>query len=294
MSLPIYYAIPLLCAAMYGVGALMAKRALQSGFGVMRYVFLSNIMMALVFLPVAFAIDEPIDLSKLGAPLFCSLTFFLGQGLTFLAIRIGDVSAQAPVMGTKALFVAILSVFLGAGPVPLNWWIGAALTAGAIFLISYVPIQTRRSTLTALALSIGSAASFATTDVVLQREAPAFGPSAFIVIVMTGVGLLSFLLIPFFRGSLRSLPATAWKWGLAGSSILAIQSLGIAYTIGFHGHATAVNILYGSRGLWTVIAVIAAARFLTSHSTEGNPAVMRRRILGSLLMCVAIALVLAG
>lgn len=277
---------------MYGVGALMAKRALESGFGVLRYIFLSNVMMALVFLPAFFFIDQPIELKRIGAPLLCSLTFFLGQGLTFLAIRIGDVSAQAPVMGTKALFVAIFSVALGAGPVPVIWWLGAILTATAIFLISYVPLQARRATLTAVALSILAAASFAVTDVVLQREAPAFGPAAFILIIMSSVGILSLLLIPFFRGSLRSLSAKAWKWGLAGSSILALQSLGIAYTIAFHGHATAVNILYSSRGLWTVIAVIVAARLLSSLHSEACPAVMRRRIIGSLMMCIAIAMVL--
>lgn len=294
MTLPIYYAIPLLCGAMYGIGALAAKHTLESGFGVVRYVFLSNVVMALAFLPAAAFIDQPIDLSRIYIPLLGSLTFFLGQGFTFLAIRIGDVSVQAPVMGTKALIVAIFSVVLGAGPVPLNWWLGAVLTAAAIFLISYVPVDVRKRTLTAVLLTVLSAAFFAISDVILQREAPAFGPAAFIVILMSGVGLLSFALIPFFRGSLFALSPKAWRWGITGSTILGIQSLGIAASIAFYGHATAVNILYSTRGLSTVVVVIVATRILSPHHAEGSAAVMKRRIVGSLMMCVAIAIVLAS
>lgn len=291
--LPIYYLIPLLSGVLYAVGALLAKRALDNGMGVYRYLFLSNLSIAILFLPFICFVNEPIPWQLIGWPLCSSLGFFLGQMFTFFAIRYGDVSVQAPVMGTKVLFVALFSLLLQAGPVPVSWWIGAFLTTTAIFLLSYSNLKDRKATLITLVLSLISAAFFALVDTIVQREAPAFGPSAFLVLTMGGVGLLSFTLIPFFRGRLRDLSAAAWKWGLLSTTIIAVQSMGIAYAIGFYGHATAVNIMYSSRGLWSVVLVWIAGRWFANREGEAGKTVMLRRFAGSVLLCLAIFLVLA-
>lgn len=271
----------------------MSKRALGHGFGVMRYVFLSNLMMLVTFLPMLFFVQNAPDWSRLGWPVLCGTGFFLGQVFTFLAIRWGDVSVQAPVMGTKVVFVATFSVLLQAGPVPLSWWIGALLTTVAIFLLSYTNVENRRGTMIALVLSLISSSCFGAVDVVLQREAAGFGsPHAYIVLMMATCALLSLGLIPFFRGRLSDMNAQAWKWGLLGTTIIAVQSLGIALAISLYGRATAVNILYSSRGLWSIVLVWAVGSWFASRESEVGTKIMMRRLAGSLLLCVAIVLVL--
>ncbi len=284
--------LPLLSGFFYAVGMLLAKRAFGHGFGVMRYVFLSNMMMLVMFLPLLYFVKDQPDWNRIGWPILCGTGFFLGQVFTFLAIRWGDVSVQAPVMGTKVVFVATFSVILQAGPVPLSWWVGAMLTTVAIFLLSYTTVGNRKGTLFALVLALTSAACFGAVDVVLQREAHGFGPLAYIILMMATSAVLSLGLIPFFKGRLRDMNFQAWKWGLLGTSIIAFQSLGIALTISLYGRATAVNILYSSRGLWSIVLVWAVGSWFASRESEVGTKIMLRRLAGSSLLCVAIVLVL--
>jgi drug/metabolite transporter (DMT)-like permease len=68
-------------------------------------------------------------------PAVAALLFFLGQVFTFKALSRGDVSVTTPVMGTKVILVALFSSLLRVGEVPLQWWIGAALSTAAIGLL---------------------------------------------------------------------------------------------------------------------------------------------------------------
>ena len=66
----------------------------------------------------------------------------------------------------------------------------------------------------------------------------------------------------------------------------------MAYVLGVHGDATAVNIVYSSRGLWSVAAVWLIGHWFSNTEGEvGGPA-MRRRLMGALLMLAAIGLVI--
>jgi drug/metabolite transporter (DMT)-like permease len=68
-------------------------------------------------------------------PLLVMVAFFLGTWLTFVSIRLGDVSLVTPLMGTKVVFVAVgVVVFAGKMP-PLALWIAAGLTATGIFFM---------------------------------------------------------------------------------------------------------------------------------------------------------------
>lgn len=292
MSIPVYYALPLLSGLLYAVGALLTKRAFACGFGLTRYIFLSNMAMALLFQVFWIFAEFPSDPGKWYWPVLCGVGFFLGQVFTFLAIRAGDVSVQAPVMGTKVLFVAVFTVVLGAGAVPLSWWAGAALTVLAIWLLSASSFANRAATYRALVLSLISAACFAWVDTIVQREARPFGTFAFLGIMSVSLAFCTLALIPFFRGSLRSMSAKAWLWGALSAFLIAIQSLGIAISIGFYGRATAVNIMYSSRGLWSVLLVWVAGRLFANEEGKAGTSVMLRRLFGAVLLSAAIILVL--
>ena len=56
LDLPFHLIIPLACAVLYVVAALMLKRASALGVGVWRIGFLANWVMILFFLPVLFIV----------------------------------------------------------------------------------------------------------------------------------------------------------------------------------------------------------------------------------------------
>jgi hypothetical protein len=61
----------------------------------------------------------------------------------------------------------------------------------------------------------------------------------------------------------------------------------------FHD-ATAANVLYSSRGLWSVVAVWAIGHWFSNREQHLGAAVLRWRLAGALLMLVAVVLVVAG
>src|SRR4051812_40280038 len=102
--------LPLACALIYVVGALAAKRATALGVDVGRIIFVSNVAMAVLFLPVWLRSGGDMHpLADYWRPAITALLFFGGQAFTFLALSRGDVSVTTPVMGTKVILVALFS-----------------------------------------------------------------------------------------------------------------------------------------------------------------------------------------
>jgi len=106
------------------------------------------------------------------------------------------------------------------------------------------------------------------------------------------VGVLSFFLIPIFREPLRKIKRPAWPWLIGGSVLLGLQAAGVGIAIGAFGDATAVNVVYSSRGLWSVLAVWWVGHWFHNDEQNLGPAVLRLRLWGAGLMLLAIALVL--
>ncbi len=125
MSFGITVTLPFLAAILYGLAMLLLKRASGFSVGLTRTLFIANWIaagFALLLLPLQ---QEAVQWNYLHLPLVGGLFFFLGQALTFIAIRLGDVSVVTPAMGLKVVFVAWLSVSLFGMP------LGAPLIAGA-------------------------------------------------------------------------------------------------------------------------------------------------------------------
>ncbi|MET0262978.1 MAG: hypothetical protein ABW223_08780 [Rariglobus sp.] len=88
-----------------------------------------------------------------------------------------------------------------------------------------------------------------------------------------------------------AVPVPAWGWLVGGSVLLAMQAASMAYTLGVFGDATAVNIVYSARGLWSVAAVWLIGHWFSNEEQRLGGAVLRSRLCGAGLMLVAIALV---
>ena len=283
--------IPLLSALGYALAALMLKRATTDGAGPWRVSFLTNWVQAAVFsLLWLRPAEHPATATHLTHAVISGTVFFIGQIFTFLALSRGDVSVATPVLGSKVVFVALFTVLLGAAAVTPAMWTAVVLTACATALLGASGRMKREALFRSLLYGFSAAAAFALTDVLQQRWVPAWGFCHYAATMFLTVAVLSFGLIPFFREGLRALPAAAWRWTFAGGTLLSVQALGIAWCIVNLG-ATTTNVLYNSRGVWSVVLVWTVGHWFGNTERSQGCGVMLRRLAGSALLLAAIALI---
>jgi drug/metabolite transporter (DMT)-like permease len=156
-----FYVFPALAALLYAAAAIVTKRALAEDAGVMRFTFLCNLLFVAVFAIPALPQLVNAQWSEVLWPILGGTFFFLGQIFTVAAIRVGDVSVQSPLMGSKVVFVAALSVVFGAETIGAHWWSAAALTMIAVFLLGYTRWQGVTHLGRAVGLALASAFFFA-------------------------------------------------------------------------------------------------------------------------------------
>ncbi len=285
--------IPLICGFVYVVGTLFMKRAAEHGVGVWRSTFVCNVSMAISFVPLWFLGGHGVPWALWWQPAASGFFFTLAQVFIFLALSRGDVSVTTPVMGTKSVWVALLgSAVFGTAVSGRLWW-AAALGAVAVLLLSRSGSATehRRTGMT-IGLTTAAALSFALADVMLQQWAPAWGTGHYLPVMFAAVGIYSLAFIPLFAAPLRDIDREAWRWLAPGSILLALNNVGFAVTIAHWGAATAANILYSSRGLWSVVIVWAVGHWWGNKERQVGRGILFARLAGAALMVAAIVLVL--
>lgn len=295
MSFPIHLLLPLASSIGFVAGVLLLKRSAAFGVGVWRTTFVANLFMAICISP--FWLMGGNGGGVFWQPLVTGSLFFIGQVATFIAIDRGDVSVATPVLGAKILLVALISAILLPEPTPLKWWFAAALSTAAIVLLNRRPSGTPASTPsrnvgTTIIAALVAALAYAICDVLVQKWTPAWGVGRFLPLMFGTVALLSFGLIPVFSAPLRQIERPAWPWLIGGAVLLALQASSVGFAIGAFGDATAVNVVYSSRGLWSVLAVWWIGHWFQNDEQHLGPAVLRLRLWGAGLMLAAIALVL--
>lgn len=291
-------------AVIYTLGVLLLKRSTEYQPGPWRTTLLCNLVAAAVFAPMWWWAEPIVDYSLLWQPFLVALFFVIGQTFVVLAVTQGDVSLATPILGLKILFVTlILLVF--ADQIPTVWiWPASILAILAVACLSYqggngltrpVDDQTKfwggRIGLTA-ALSLIAALAYAIFDSMIQVWAPAFTVATFLPIVMVFGALISLAMIPKLEGSFASISRAAWPWLIGGSILTGLQSVFLTYAIGTWGQAAQANVVYSSRGLWSVIAVATVGRIFSRTEFEAPRSVKTMRLVGAILITLAIALLL--
>lgn len=274
----------------YAVAAILSKQALARGAGVLRLSFVINWLFVLVFATLLGGHEGAIPWEKLHYPILTGFLFFLGQVFTFTAIRFGDVSLQTPVMGTKAVFTVILAVLLGTEVVTMPMAVAAVVSMLGIALLGFSGDGVERVGRT-LCLALLSSFFFAGSDTMVGYFASDFGVPMFLFLAILANAFFSLGLVPFFRESFREVPRVAWPWVLAASFGMALQALLLNYTLATYQNVAAVNVIYTTRGLWSVLLGAMAIKFFFSSSRSAAPRrIFILRLAGASLMTLAIAI----
>jgi drug/metabolite transporter (DMT)-like permease len=283
--------VPLGSALGYGFAAIMLKRG-TDGAGPWRVNFLTNWVQATLFsLLWIFPVEHAATAANVGHAVLSGAIFFIGQIFTFLAISRGDVSVATPVLGSKVIFVALFSAALATETISTSTWLAVLLTAAATALLGLGhPHASREAIIRSLVYGFSAAAFYALTDITQQRWVHEWGFSHYAATLFLTVAILSLTLIPLLRRDSRQVPAESWRWIIAGATVLAIQACGVAWSIVTIG-ATSTNVLYNSRGLWSVVLVWTIGHWFGNAERTHGRAVMIRRFAGSMLLLGAIVLI---
>jgi drug/metabolite transporter (DMT)-like permease len=292
MPSPLQSSLPLLAGFVYAVSAVFLKRATAEGGGLWRINFLTNWTQALAFLPlIAFGSEMP-GLRDAGQIVLTALAFTVGQAVVFVGLRHGDVSVITPVMGVKVLMVAAFAGWVADEKIPKIWWVAAVLSALAAALMGLGAPSDRRRLFIGVICGLGAAAAFALVDVFFQVWAGRLGVWPFSAWVALAMGFLSLPLLPVLEGPWWKVPRPALIAFVPGMAATLGQVVLMAYAVVLLQGAAWANLLYSSRGLWSVLLVWIWGRSLGNAEFEEGGTVLVRRLGGALLMLLAVGLVL--
>jgi drug/metabolite transporter (DMT)-like permease len=286
--------LPLASAALYATAAILVKLAISRGADTWSVTFFSNVSMGLLFLPLAFFGRESWDWSAVPWGMGAGALFFVGQIATFRSLSAGDVSIATPALASKVVFVALLSLMVPGNRPDPDLWLAVAMTMAGVMLLHRGPRHAASHPLATLGWALFAALVFAAADLLVQVGAPKAGFTLFMPVMFGSVALLSFptLLPRVLRGTGVRAGREAWGWGVAGILVLAVQAAGMAAAIGLFGNATGVNVVYSSRGLWSLLLLGLLARRLGVTETALAPGTFALRLLGSMLILAAVVMVL--
>lgn len=287
-----YLLLPLACALIYSMSALLLKRAIQGGVGPWRLTVVNAWLIAGVFLPLLVLPGCAWNELIWWQPLASGALSLIGNTLALLALSRGDVSVATPILGTKVILVALMTELILHQVVPLTWWVAAVLASLGVVLLRSHPTQSRGHLAATVGYSLASALCFAVNDVWIQKWVPPAQFTRFMPVMFASAAVLSLGLVPFFRASLFSIPRNIWQPLGLGSVLLGVQALLFVYSLSKFGRATALNIAYSSRGVWSVVLVWAIGHWFQNEERDAGHQVMFSRLAGAALVLVAVALVM--
>lgn len=282
--------LPLLAAILFAGAALLMKRTTQWNVEIWRVSFVCNVVSAVVFQPFWCVAGDLPGWGVWWQPLFVALLYVAGQVLTLTSLSQGEISVAAPVLGLKIVFVPIFLWLLGAGLLPVSTWLACLGATLAVMLLNSTDgAGARGKVLFSIVTATSGAAAFALFDVCVQLWSPAWGRGAFLPVMMGMSTLLSFALFPFFKQPLRAIPRAAWPTLLGAAGLIAVQAVAIVASVAFWERVAVSNVVYSTRGLWSLLAVWLLGRYLGASDSSLTPRVFTLRAAGALLLFASIA-----
>jgi drug/metabolite transporter (DMT)-like permease len=292
-NVPAHLALPLLSGLIYVGGALFLKRAAELGANVWRSALFCNLLTTVVFAPLAFFGGKIPSWSLLWQPALVGLFFVLGQVFTLLSLRTGDVTIATPVLAVKIILVAFLTTVLIGETISGPLWTAAILSTVAVGLLQFSGASSHRNVSATIVLSGLAAMCYALLDVHVQKWSPAWGFGRFLPLTMGFAGLFSLGFCPAAKRPAFGPTPFPTRWVACGSLCLGVQAVLLVSTIAIYGQATLANVLYSSRGLWSVVAVWLVGKWFNNREQHHGARVLAWRFCGAALLMTAIVIVLA-
>ncbi len=291
VGFPFHLFLPLFAAIVYVVAALLLKRASDLGADVWRSTRIINYTQALMAVPFWLLGGTIPGFPLWWQPVVAGALFFAGQVFTLLALTTGDVSVATPVLGVKIVLVALLSVVLIGDPIGARLWTAAALSSVAITLLNLSPGHSHRRVARTIVLAALGAAAYASFDVLVQKFSPVWGTGRFLPLAMA-CGAAYSLALPTGRPAIRRESRPYAPWLAAGAMCFAMQGLMFMSAVSIYRQVTSANVLYSSRGLWSVVGVWAVGHWFTNREQHLGTRVLVWRLIGAILLLAAIVMVL--
>lgn len=289
--MPFYLIIPLVCAVVYTLHSLAAKRGYAEGAGAMESFHWANVLAMPFFLPLFFIRPEALPLADLWRPALTSALIYIGSWSTFAAIRAGDVSLVTPILGTKVTFVALAGVLITGTPLTGAIWAAALLSTAGVFVTGWADRGNAGVSVTAILLCLGSALFFGLTDVLIGMWATPHGGMTFLAAIPQFIGLYSLIAIPFTAPKTWQLRGTARRWVIFSSYLLAAQGMAMGIALAFFSDPAGVNVVYSTRGLWSIVLVWAVGSwFGNAERHSAGTRVMIFRLTGALLILASVVI----
>ncbi len=291
----IYLLLPLALGLLYSIAAIAYKRAMAEGVDIWRLIFFSNVATTILLMPLMVLITKPDAQASLYQPLLAGCAFFGGIILNILALHKGDVSVATPLLGTKVFFVALLTIGLLKEQVGPSLWLAVIFVVVGLKMLHGGTDRIHQRFWTTAFLAMGSASAFALCDVLIQSWARHWGIGLFIPLVFAVVCALSFGLLHRFPAQVHPFSTSARWWVFVACALNGFQTVGMFICISLFRHAnaaTAINIVYNSRGIWSVLLVWLVGPWFGNIEREHGVKIMITRLTGSVLLLSAIVLTL--
>lgn len=283
--------LPFFAAIAFGFGALLYKRAFAEGASVAHGVVANNVALGAIFLPLLWVEPGPVPWQDWHRPVLTGLAYLIGHLLNIVSLRAGDVSIATPLLGAKVIFVGLIGWLAFGTQLTTAQWLASALATAGVFVMGATEFHKGRGLGVTTISALGCAASFALTDVLIQAWAAEFGPMRFLALQFAALGLLSLALLPGFGWRSLRASRTAWKWIAAATAFSALQAILITSAIAIWKDAAGVNVIYATRGLWSIAFVWSIGPWMknTERATVGRQR-MACRFAGALLIVLGVFL----
>jgi drug/metabolite transporter (DMT)-like permease len=290
-----YLFLPLTAAILYSAAALFLKLSERRGLSVGQITVLTNLASLIgfsLFYPWA---EFPRMPSIWWPVVLLGLTIVIGQITSILSFTLGDVSVATPTLGTKVVLVAALASLFTSRPVGWATWVAAILMLIGLWLLMGSPLTGRRARAApGVVLALIAAGSYACFDVIVQIWNPVIGfglllPPAFLIACLFSLPLLA--LRPRRARPIGPSPAVPLGLGLV---LLTGQALLLVWSIGHFQDAAGANVVYASRGIWSVLMVqLLPGWFGRVEGLDGRGAFLRR-VIGASVMLLGVFVTFSG
>ncbi len=282
--------VPLGAAILFAISSLYFKRGYDAGASTEASFHWANIIGMPIFLPLFFSHASPFEWMDLWKPAITAVLIYIGSWCTFAAINKGDVSLVTPVMSLKVIFVALCAYVIIGTRLGPALWLAAALATAGVFASGFQEMKRSPESTTAIILCVLSAVFFGLSDVLINLWAPSCGGTIFLAAIPQFIGVISLLALraPFSRP--WCIPSVSRSSVVLGSVLLCLQGLAMGLALTFRD-PTRANILYSTRGLWSLILIWAVGRWFANNERQtAGSQVMAWRFIGGLLILASVVI----